>query len=195
MPIAGSIDAVANGFPSSAFTDAGIYALVFTELVLATTALLILRARGYELAPLLPHPTLRGCVVGVILAFVAALGANIITLPFGPEGMAPAQQMLEESRLSLGAIILLAMVNGPFEEVFLLAVLTDGLRRHGASIALGVPLLVRVSYHLYQGPTAALWVGVFGLVLALYWLRYRQLWPPVFAHILWDIVPFVGLAD
>jgi hypothetical protein len=31
-------------------------------------------------------------------------------------------------------------------------VLVRGLRAHGPSIAIGVPMLLRVAYHLYQGP-------------------------------------------
>jgi membrane protease YdiL (CAAX protease family) len=53
-------------------------------------------------------------------------------------------------------------------------------------------LLVRVLYHLYQGPVGAVWVLAIGLVFGLYFMRTNQLWPPVFAHILWDIVPFLS---
>ena len=85
----------------------------------------------------------------------------------------------------------MALVNGAFEEVFLLGFLARALRGFGLAIALGVPTLVRVSYHLYQGPLGALWVFAVGLVFALYYARTVQLWPPVFAHVLWDIIPFV----
>ena len=84
------------------------------------------------------------------------------------------------------------MVNGTFEEVFLLGVLVRGLRAHGLPFAIGVSLLVRVLYHLYQGPLGAVWVLSIGLMLTLFYVRGKQLWPPVLAHILWDIVPVVA---
>lgn len=99
--------------------------------------------------------------------------------------------MVAEATLTLPLIVAFAIINGTFEEVFLLGVLTRGLRRHGLSLAIGLPLLVRVSYHLYQGPVGAVWILTFGLLFALLYVRTGSLWPPVFAHILWDIVPFV----
>ena len=83
---------------------------------------------------------------------------------------------------------------GTFEEVFLLGVLVRGLRAYGVSIAIGFPLLIRLLYHLYQGPLGAVWVLAFGLTFTLFYVRIGRLWPAVFAHMLWDIVPVV-LAD
>lgn len=57
-------------------------------------------------------------------------------------------------------------------------------------MVVGVPLLVRVLYHLYHGPVGALWILTFGLVFTAFYLRSVNLWPPVLAHVLWDIVPF-----
>lgn len=90
-------------------------------------------------------------------------------------------------------IIAFALVNATFEEVFLLGVLVRGLRSQGLSIAIGLPLLVRVLYHLYQGPVGAVWILVFGLFFSLCYVRRPVLWPLVFAHVLWDIVPFTTL--
>jgi membrane protease YdiL (CAAX protease family) len=58
-------------------------------------------------------------------------------------------------------------------------------------VAVGVSLLVRVLYHLYQGPLGAVYVGAFGLVLSLYYVASGKLFPVVLAHALWDIVPFL----
>ena len=99
--------------------------------------------------------------------------------------------MTREATLTLPANVLMAMVNGTYEEVFLLGFLVRGLRGWGLSSALGTMLLVRVMYHLYQGPIGALWVFGIGLTFGIYYVRSGNLWPPVFAHVLWDIVPFV----
>lgn len=186
-----SVRAVLAGFPSTPFTDAGLIWLVGTELVLATAALLFLRARGFAVGTLLPEPTVRGLLLGIGLFFAAWVAGILVTAPFlhgAPEQ--PYQGMITEARLSGPTIVLFAMVNGTFEEIFLLGVLVRGLRGFGLSVAVAVPLLVRVLYHLYQGPVGTLWVLAFGLVFTASYLRTATLWPPVFAHILWDIVPF-----
>jgi membrane protease YdiL (CAAX protease family) len=71
--------------------------------------------------------------------------------------------------------------------VFLLGVLMRGLRGLGLSVAIGVPLLVRVLYSLYQGPVNVVWVLVFGLCFSLAYARKQALWTPLLAHFLWDI--------
>lgn len=61
-----------------------------------------------------------------------------------------------------------------------------------STVALGVTLLVRLMYHLYQGPIGAVWILGFGLVFGLFYLRFNSLWPVALAHMLWDIVPFTS---
>jgi membrane protease YdiL (CAAX protease family) len=114
-----------------------------------------------------------------------------LMLPFAGQPEQPVARMMADARLTVPAIVIMAMVNGAFEEVFLLGFLLRGLRGFGLSIALGAMLLVRMLYHMYQGPLGLIWVLGFGAVFGLYFIRTNQLWPPVFAHVLWDIVSFV----
>src|SRR5262249_53522759 len=146
----------------------------------------------YAVASLLPAPTLRGCGWGIGLFFGAWLVGLMMVLPFSGQPEQPYVRMMEDARVTVSVIVPMAMVNGAFEEVFLLGFLMRGLRGFGLSIALGAMLLVRVLYHLYQGPVGAIWVLGFGLVFGMFFMRTNQLWPPVLAHILWDIVPFLS---
>ena len=193
LSIVASLHAVANGFRTAgAFTDASLLWLIASDLVLAGAAIAFLHLRGFAIASLVPTPTLRGGIAGVALFFGAWLIGSLLVAPFAagqPEQ--PIDKMMAEATLSMPIIVAMALVNGAFEEIFLLGFLARALRGFGLAIALGVPTLVRVSYHLYQGPLGALWVFAVGLVFALYYARSVKLWPPVFAHVLWDIVPFV----
>lgn len=193
LSIVASLQAMASGFRATgAFTDTSLLWLIASELVLAGAALAFLHLRGFAIASLLPTPTLRGGIAGVALFFGAWLIGSLLVAPFAagqPEQ--PIDKMMAEASLSMPILVAMALVNGAFEEIFLLGFLARALRGFGLAIALGVPTLVRVSYHLYQGPLGALWVFAVGLVFAVYYARTVQLWPPVFAHVLWDIVPFV----
>jgi len=183
-----STQAVLSGFPEARFTDAGNVWAIAVEMVLGGIALLYLRARQFDLAALYPAPETRGTFMGLAIFVGAWLVGAIATAPFERSEQA-LMTPFSFSGVSLATTILFAMVNGAYEEVFLLGVLVRGLRGYGLSIAVGLPLLVRVLYHLYQGPLGALWVLAFGLTFTLFYIRSRQLWPPVLAHILWDIVP------
>ena len=94
--------------------------------------------------------------------------------------------MVVNRHVTLPAIIALAMVNGLYEETFLLGYLQRGFLAAGPSFAIGLSVLVRVLYHLYQGPLGALSVLLFGLVVSLFHWRTGKLWPVVFAHTLAD---------
>ena len=185
-----SLQAVLAGFPEARFTDSSNGWMIGLEATLACSALLYLRARGFDIALLYPRPTVRGTLQGLGLFAAAWLVGALLTTLF----YTPGQSQVAEfsfTGVTLVSIILFAMVNGTFEEVFLLGALVNGLRGLGLSLAIGLPLLVRVAYHLYQGPLGAVWVLAFGITFAVGYIVTRDLWPPVLAHILWDIVPLL----
>lgn len=190
--IIGSLWSVSAGFRDAAFDDASLFGIVAFELFVGPIALLILRSRGYSVRDLLPVPSLKGCGVGALLYLVAVL-ASLIAVSLLADGAAtqPIERMMQTARPSMAMVLALSVVNGLYEEVFLLGYLQKGLRHHGASFALGVSVLVRVLYHLYQGPNGALSLAVVGIVFGVFYLRTGWLWPVVFAHMLADTLPFL----
>jgi membrane protease YdiL (CAAX protease family) len=175
------------------FTDGAFAGLVLMELVLACVALAVLAARRYPLRSLVPRPSWRDGVIGVGLYVVATVACLLVTMPFDSEASSqPISQLLAQSQVTLAGAIPMALVNGTYEEVFLLGLLLRGLLRFGRSNALGISLLVRMLYHIYQGPVGVLSIAVVGLVLSLFYLRTGRLFPVVVAHVIADVVPFLG---
>lgn len=104
----------------------------------------------------------------------------------------PVGEMLARAHPSLVVLVLVAIVNGAYEEVFLLGFLQRALQHFGPAIAVGAPLLVRILYHTYQGPIGVSSVFGYGLVVGgFFFWRAGAVFPVVFAHILADIVPFI----
>jgi uncharacterized protein len=187
-----SLTAVSAGFRNESFSEQGFYGLMAFELVLGAVAILVLRSRGYSTRSLYPRPSIPGMGVGV-LVYVAAIGASwVLTSPFGGNGYEePLEELMANGGISLSTLVALGIVNGTYEEVFLLGFLVRGLRGYGLAVAIGVSLLVRVLCHLYQGPLGALSILAFGLVLSLYYVSTGKLFPVVVAHAVGDIVPFL----
>lgn len=187
-----SLGAVAMGFQEGAvseFNDGELLSMAGLEIILAVVALTILRKRGYDVAGLWPQPDWRGCAVGLGLYLGVLVLDLLVTAQFSNVDQQPGSQMMARAHMSLPAILIMSVVNGTYEEVFLLGFLLRGLRAFGLSFTLGASLLVRALYHTYQGPLGTVQILIFGLVLSIYYVSSGKLWPVVFAHILGDIVP------
>ena len=87
-------------------------------------------------------------------------------------------------------IAAVTLVNPIFEEVFVVGYLFERLKRTAPLILVALSVIIRVSYHLYQG-----WIGIVSvlpvavLFAVTYW-KTRNLWSIVLAHAAMD---FIGL--
>jgi membrane protease YdiL (CAAX protease family) len=191
--ILGSVNAVLTGFPNPSISNQDALGIVVLECVAFTVAASVLWSRGWRLEDFRPRMTWWFTFVGFVL-FGAAF---VVNLPFhlvADTAIAGKEFVLEFGKsisVSLPVALLLSVVNGVFEEFFLARYLLEALAQYGTAIALGCSALVRVAYHLYQGPFGALSVLLFGLVVTGFYWRYRQVWPVMVAHMLADLVAFV----
>jgi membrane protease YdiL (CAAX protease family) len=189
--ILGSVQAVlARGAGASRFSNAGLDAMLVLELILGATALAVLSSRNYPLHTLWPRASWRGMLAGLGLFVCTGVLYNVSSLLVPPDADWPIAGIMSRSSVSWSSVIPMSIVNGAYEEIFL-GYLMRGLRRHGASTAIGITVLVRMLYHMYQGPGGVLAIVVFGVVLGVYYQRKGQLFPVVLAHILADMAAFL----
>lgn len=107
-----------------------------------------------------------------------------------------APSTLTEVWWRIPVLVLSAAANSWAEEVVMIGYLLTRFRQLGWSEnrAAGAAAVLRGCYHLYQGVGAFAGNLVMGLVFARYWQRSSRLWPLVGAHLLIDVVAFVGYA-
>lgn len=93
-------------------------------------------------------------------------------------------------------LIGLACMNGILEEVVMLGFLFTRLRDLAWRpwVVVAVSAFVRGSYHLYQGFGGFVGNIVMGLVFGWVYLRWKRVMPLVVAHIILDLVSFLGYA-
>jgi len=179
--------------PSDVPTDASLIALIVQELMLGSIALVYLHVRGYHLLAFVPRPNARDTAIGAVLYAGLALAIWWMWLLIDPAPTAePIDVLVEQAQFSIPAIIAVAIVNGVYEEFFLLGFVMPLLARRGGSFAIGLTVLLRILYHVYQGPHGAVSVAIFGVVLGAYYWRTHRLWPVVCAHVIADLI---GLAS
>lgn len=187
-----SIQAVMAGFPTAQYSNDGVLQMIGLELTLAAAALLFLRVRGFDVKSLLPRPTWWDTLLGALTYLVAWALETVCASVY--ESVAPPAATrgvvdFSFTGLTVATLVGFSIVNGLFEEVFLLGVLTRGLRQLGVALAIALPLLLRLLYHTYQGPLGAIGVVAFGLTVTLVYVRTGRLWPSVYAHMLADLIP------
>lgn len=185
-----SLLATAAGFPVGArYSNAAIIGVTLGQVAFAALALRFLVQRGHRLGELLPRPTLLGTLMGIALCLLFwvlwPLVANGLSL--GRLITTPVAPLVAQAPPSLYVLVVLACFNALYEETFLLGYLARVFERSGALFAIGVAVLVRILYHLYQGPIGAVSVLLFGLLVTVFYWRTRLLWPAVVAHAASDI--------
>jgi membrane protease YdiL (CAAX protease family) len=96
---------------------------------------------------------------------------------------------IAEFSVSVNFVLALAvsLINPLFEEVFVLGYIFDRLNSYNFWLLLLLSVLIRTSYHLYQG-----WIGLIslvpvGLLYAFAYYRAKNLWPVYLAHFILDL--------
>jgi uncharacterized protein len=190
-----SSQSVADDFRPPEFSDHALVALIVTELILASLALGFLALRLGTIKQFAFSVSWKETVWGVVLYF-AALLAWLVSYAVGAQFL-PGEEVMEKASaiasMSVLPILAMSVVNGIYEEFFLVRFLVEALAKHGAWFAIGVSSLVRIAYHFYQGPQGAVFALVFGVTVSVFYWRYRVIWPAMVAHIIADVVGLAGL--
>lgn len=90
--------------------------------------------------------------------------------------------------------LLFAAINPFFEELIVRAFLISEAAFLTGSVKLAVTfsVILQTAYHLYQGIPNAVGDGLIFLVLSLYYVKTRRLWPIVFAHFWLDFAAVIS---
>jgi membrane protease YdiL (CAAX protease family) len=196
LPIFASIMSLGTPGSSAApvFTNAELLATIIFEVVQLGFLTWFLRLRGWTLEKFGLGFSWSGTLVGLLL-LVATYGlvAGVQQLAQGVFNY-DLQNAIErapkaDKDLSVQLVFLVSVVNGIFEELFVAGyIITAITPRRGMWTAINVSVVVRLLYHLYQGPIGVLTIVPMGLLYGYLYSRTRQLWPLIVAHVLLDIV-------
>jgi membrane protease YdiL (CAAX protease family) len=201
MPIFSSILSLGAGngaAPAGAggvvFNDAVLIGIVVFELVQAAFLVWFLRVRGWTLEKVGLRINWRGTGIGWLLllgTYVLAMAAQHLASLALPAQMQAAVERypVSDPNVNMQLVFIASTVNGMFEEVFVAGYIITALREaRGVWMAINVSTVVRLLYHLYQGPIGVVTIVPMGLLYGFVYARTRQLWPLMFAHVLIDII-------
>jgi len=201
MPIISSIislgthgDSRPAGGGALVFDNAALIGIVTLEIVQSVFLVWFLHVRGWTLEKVGLRITWRGTGFGWLLfltTYVVAMASQHLAELALPAQMheAAARYPTADRNVSMQLVFLVSTVNGIFEELFVAGYIITALRaRRGVWIAINASTVVRLLYHLYQGPIGIMTIVPMGLLYGYVYARTRQLWPLMFAHVLIDII-------
>jgi membrane protease YdiL (CAAX protease family) len=173
--------------------DQALLSILIFELLQFAFLAWFLRIRGWTLAKIGLEVSWRSTGIGVVLAialFAFFYGIQKLGGALLPDMMASAQSHYPSvsPRLSMELVFIVSVVNGFFEEIFVAGYAITALaQRRGLWLAINVSTVIRMLYHLYQGPLGVILVVPMGLVMGYLFARTGRLWPLILAHILVDV--------
>lgn len=182
---------------SSAYTNDALAAVLVVEVLQFAFIAWFLRVRGWTLEKIGLKVTVRGTGLGLGLA-VASYALFVVAQVTGEHllriDMASAAAFYPKAApdLDLQLVFVTSVVNGVYEELFVAGYIITALAPvRGPWAAINVSTGIRLLYHLYQGPIGILAIVPLGILYGWVYVRTRQIWPLVVAHIVIDVV---GLA-
>jgi membrane protease YdiL (CAAX protease family) len=192
LPIFVSIMSLAapNDLRSPVFTNAELFAAIIFEVIQLGFLAWFLRIRGWTLEKFGLAFSWSGTTIG--LALLAVTYALVVGVQYFAQAAfhydmqaAIARAPKFDEDLSMQLLFLLAVVNAIAEELFVAGYIITALQpRRGLWMAINVSVVVRLLYHLYQGPIGVLTAVPMGLLYGYLYSRTRQLWPLIVAHVL-----------
>ena len=158
--------------------------IVYIEILSLFGATLFLAIRGRDFACFRIRINWKSSAAGVLLfvVYVAVFFVVYYVLSKFTDPVQILKSMLSVG-LSLPVALIISVINPIFEEVVVVGyVFTAAEKKFDAKTAIAVSVALRLSYHLYQGVFIVASILPLGILFALVYWRWRNLWPLILVH-------------
>ena len=165
-------------FTHQIITSVDLYFLVIYELIILSVLFFFLKSRNWKIKDLNLNFRFYMIFIAFALASIRLIIGISITNLFNLNTIEPNI----EFETSIVSILLVVIVNSIYEEVLLIGYLFKRLEKFNPYIIMLLSLMIRFSFHTYQGIGNIFMIASLGLVFGIYYIKYRKLLPLVLAH-------------
>lgn len=181
--------------PVVAITQEGISFLLVYEIIILTILGFYLIRKGWTLEKLGLDFKYKQIISGVVLG-LGIFGLNYILinllLTLSPKFQELFSASIVSSNINIIAILSLSIINPIFEEVFVCAYVIQSIEKlKGTSFAINTSIVLRLSYHLYQGLPRMVFIIPLALVFSFWYEKTRKLWTLIIAHAILDFLALI----
>jgi CAAX protease family protein len=178
------------------FTSNDFYYTILYEAIALLIIICFLKLRGWSLNDFNLGFTYRLIFVALLLVFISNV-LKIIIYTIAELFIIETDISTKHIQYNLDAnwisILLILIINSLYEEIILIGYLFKRLEKYNPIIIIGLSLLIRESYHSYQGLQGMLLIIPLGLVYGYYYYKYKKLWPIVLGHAFNNLLVFVSM--
>jgi membrane protease YdiL (CAAX protease family) len=168
-------------------TDSAALTLVIIELTSLAVTFWIGRIRGWSFQSFGLQPAWRSTGARILLCLAAGSAIYVSVLLANAIFPGAAQFQPVASHVPLPLVILISAINPVIEEAIETGYFIRSLEWYGMWGAVLASALFRSFLHAYQGVNAIVVVFPLGLIFGFVYWKWRQLWPLIIAHALFDL--------
>lgn len=170
--------------------------IVVYEIIILTIIAYYLKHRNWLIKDFNLDFTFRMVGVAILLVVLReGLGMPFIKIISTSKILSP--ETINEPSISfqtnIVSIVLMVIVNSIYEEVLLIGYFFKRFEKFHPAIIILISLLIRASYHTYQGYTNLIMIFLMALIFGLYYVKYKKLWPLIIAHGIGNIYHFLNI--
>jgi uncharacterized protein len=186
----GAISAYVSHKNTTELTNRYLILMPIYEVIVFSILAWFLNQRDWNLVRVGLIPNWKSTLAGIglaVLAYILSILNWIVFSPLFPDALIQSKA-ISGLQLNLALIILTSIVNGIFEEVFVVGYIIHFFKQLKSPwIAVMISTMIRTLYHVYTPTINLLFIVWMGLMFGFYYVRTNQLWTLAIAHIMLDI--------
>lgn len=171
------------------YNDTDFTGILLYELLALASIALFLKYRKWTIADFNLDFRLSYILIALLLVFLRNILSYSGTKLLIAYGIAPPSVNFDTGLFSIVSII---FINSFYEEILLIGYIFKRFEKFHPLLPLSFSLLLRVSFHTYQGWGMLPAIVTLGLVLGIYYLKYRKLAPVILAHAIGNLLNFLN---
>jgi membrane protease YdiL (CAAX protease family) len=187
--IASSLSVLVLNIQQFEMTTGRVLRGIATEVAILLVVTWFLRARGWRVNRITGDFRWPALLAGIplFMAYMFLYASIVVTVGTFYPRLASITTVRFIPTAPVMVMLAFIVVNSVFEEALVTGYVVTKLSGQGAALAITASALLRLLYHLYQGPIASLAILPLGLIFAGVFWKWRTLWPLIAAHTLVNI--------
>lgn len=174
----------------------GAYYNTLYQIIILTLVGIFLKYRGWKLSDFNLSFKFRMIFIAILLFYITNFLINItfgISTILGSDVINTGNKPTLTINADWLSLTMIIVINSIYEELLLIGYLFKRLERLNPVLVIIFSMLVRLSFHTYQGWYSLISIPAIALVFGIYYINFKKLWPLIIAHGINNLLAFLSI--